>query len=244
MTTGADLVQTASEHLGMPYWNYDNTRFGPYHADCSGWLVMIERLRGLNVPYYAENSEGQLIWARQYGLEIPLDDAYGIPGSLVSRWGLGNDGHIGMVETPTGSLETPTYPGHCSGRRNLTNASGRNWTNADLIPGVDYSTGPSAGDLAAVVKLEASITAATSAVIHYAGTNHTAIVWLQIMLNRIYPRKRPLVVDGNYGPTTLHALLTYEHDAGAFLHLEHNIWPDSGTVGPVVWHWLRLSAKI
>lgn len=244
MTTGSDLVALGTQHLGMPYWNRDNSRFGPFHADCSGWLVMLLRLRGIDPPGWALNSEGLLIWARQHGLEIPLDDAYGIPGAFVSKWGLGNDGHIGMVETPTTSLETPVYPGHCSGRRNLTNASGRDWTNAHLTPSIDFSTGPTAGDLSAIAKLEASIKQATDARIRYGGTNHQAIVWLQIMLNRIYPAKRPLRIDGIYGPTTLHALLAYEHDAGLFLHLEHNIWPAGGEVGPVVWHWLRISARI
>lgn len=244
MSTGKDLVRIGSQWFGEPYWNYDNTRFGPLHMDCSGYMVRILTAAGDPPPGNALNSEGLDLWGRNRGLEIPLAQAFVTPGAFVSRWGVGNNGHIALsMGDGVHTLETPAWGtyGHASG---VANIQGRDWTNASLAPGIDYSTGPTPDQLAAVAKLAASIKQATDTTIRYGGTNHQAITWLQIMLNRIYPAKRPLVVDGNYGPTTLHALLAYEHDAGLFLSLGHTIWPPQGTVGPVVWGWLRLSAKI
>lgn len=244
--TGAQLVTIGESHFNLPYWNLDNTRFGPYHMDCSGYMVRIIREAGIDVPGNAENSEGLLLWARQYGLEISLDDAYQHPGALVSKWGTGNGGHVGMVRTPTSSIETPAWGpyGHASGSRNLTDGSGRNWTNGNLVPGVDYT---GLGVLEDLKGLAASLNGAVKIVLTYGETNHPiATKWLQIMLNRVCPLGQlPLKVDGVYGHSTLFALCNWEAHAEKFLKLkDDNILPDSGKTTPAVWYWLRLAAKI
>lgn len=244
MVTGAELVAIGEQHFHMPYQNWGD-RFGPLVADCSGWDVMVLRLGGVNVPGNAENSEGLETWARNAGLECSLETAYVTPGCGLFHWGVGNDGHAALSKGDgLHTLETPAWHefGHASGQADCL---GRDWTGACFWPTVDYSTGPTADQLAAVAHLEAQIKLATSAVIHYQGVNHQAITWLQIMLNRaLPPTVRPLVADGIYGPRTLHNLLLWEQLAGQFLHLGHNIWPPLGTVGPVVWHWLRTAARI
>jgi len=251
MATGKDLVAIGMTHLGLSYWNYDNTRFGndgnpaqPDRMDCSGFMVRINREASNPPPDWAWNSEGLELWGRNAGLEISLADAFVTAGAAVSRWGVGNAGHIALsVGDGQQTIETPAWGpfGHASGTANI---QGRDWTNACCFPNIDYVYGPTPDQLEAVAKLEAAIKQATDTVIHFDGTNHQAITWLQIMLNRIYPAKRPLVVDGIYGVTTLHRLQTYEMDVGHLLHLGHNIWPAGGQVGPTVWKWLRYSAKI
>lgn len=243
MVTGAQLIEIGRQHLRMPYQSW-GPRFGPDVADCSGWWVMILRLAGIDVPGNAENSEGLELWGRNAGLEIPLDDAYKTPGAGLFRWGTGDEGHAaGAVGDGLHTLETPAWHefGHASGQADCL---GRDWTGAVCFPNVDYSTGPTADQFAAIVKLEAAIKAATSSVIHYQGRNHDGIKVLQLLLNRAMPQVRPVKLDGIYGPRTLHNLLVWEHNAGLFLHLGHKAWPAGGTVGPFVWKWLRASARI
>src|SRR5437868_13068539 len=98
MTTGAQLVAIGKQWFYEPYWNYDDTRFGPFRMDCSGYMVRILRAGGDPPPGNALNSEGLDLWGRNDGLEIPLDGAYGIPCALVSRWSIGDHGHVAMSQ--------------------------------------------------------------------------------------------------------------------------------------------------
>lgn len=242
--TGQHLVDIALSHLGLPYWNRDDTRFGPWHMDCSGFMVRVIREAGIYVPGNAENSEGLDLWGRNSGLEIPLSEAYKTPGALVSVWGLGNKGHVGMAKGDAiTSIETPAYGewGHGSGTRNITNASGRKWTNACCVPGVD-STG--AGEVADLKALHDSIESAVRLTFGYEAPKPVAVTWLQVMLNRAKHPQPPLVVDGVYGPRTLQVLCAWETNAEKFLHLPHNTFPPAGAVDPGVWFLLRKAAKI
>lgn len=146
MTVRADdVLAVAASHHGHPY-SWIN-RFGPQNYDCSGhvWRSVVDA--GL-APSFPASSWTQARYCRDAGTLISLRQAVNTPGALLFHGpnggydGYGADGHVAFVWRAGWTSEA-------RGRRYGVGSWPIDrplawWSNAALIPGVTYPTGPAA----------------------------------------------------------------------------------------------------
>lgn len=133
--TGQQVIDEATKYLGEPYqWGskkpsiVDNDGF-----DCSGYVSWVLKSLGLKPP---EGSYNQFDWCRAAKLCIPLERARYTEGALVFRRDKITKKicHVGFTDGEGNTLEA-------NGKKlgTLSMKWRNSWTDAGLIPGVDYT---------------------------------------------------------------------------------------------------------
>jgi cell wall-associated NlpC family hydrolase len=133
------LVDFALAQRGKPYWNKDNTRFGPHRYDCSGIIVASWRHGQLWYPSWATWSGAQQRWCREQGTLIPLSQGRATYGALCIRGGEGGTGNAGHIAYSLGDGRTMEAMGTAYGCR-IGKFDGR-FHACGLVPGVVYRGG-------------------------------------------------------------------------------------------------------
>lgn len=139
MSTGIDLVHAAEQFIGEPYSTAPG-RTSPTsgHKDCSGLIVAAYEL--VTGEYLGANVSSTIF---AIGIEIPVDDAFGIAGACLLKpenpaLGIGAAGHIAFSYGDRMSTveATPPHVGRYPLHRNAP------WSSrACLLPDIDYSNG-------------------------------------------------------------------------------------------------------
>jgi hypothetical protein len=152
-----ELLALALSKVGYAYSQVSPGRWtGANHAfDCSGFMYFLPETLGVRPPDWQPQSHLQALYMRDHSLLLnPHDfhDGWGlvgdpnaarsIPGALVTEGpshsyvgGAGIPGHIAMSLGNGHTVEAMgTAWGTCIG-----NFDGRGWSNAGLMPGIDYA---------------------------------------------------------------------------------------------------------
>lgn len=146
MSTGADLVASAKTRLDWQYVVDEHRLVGDTHTtDCSGFIYLAAKDCGVTAPVV---SSTQALWCHKAGTDgLDIGVALRIIGALLFKGpnhgfdGIGNDGHVAMsMGDGVNIIEAE------GSRRDIlidpALGEGHPWTNAALMPGIDYGTGP------------------------------------------------------------------------------------------------------
>lgn len=209
MPTPEETLYVAGLNVGKPYDSSGPQRFGPYVADCSGYVTLVLRALGVEPGPSPWTSWSIAAWCYDAGGELSVDDGIRTPAALLFQGpdrglrGWGDAGHIAFARGDGTTFETPAWGpwGHASG---IGSAWNRGWTGAALIPGVHpIGTTP---------------TGTIDKVLARGSWGYEVADW-QMFLG-VVP------VDGQYGPMTEAAVRSWQE----LLHLEVD-----GIVGPEAW---------
>lgn len=235
MTTGLQLVQYAETQTSAQGFHYDvcPTRCVPGSrcVDCSG---LIKRSLDIHhaTPDFPTVSALQAVYCQHHGTDgLPLEVAYRTVGAIFFMGpnhgydGYGPDGHVAFSR---GDGYTVEARGHASGVGSWP-ARGRNWTNAALIPGIDYGGAavgplPANVDWAALGRYVRGIAVGRMNNEHdllRKGSHGTQVAHWQNALNLACSWK--LAEDGSFGAQTDQATRNFQR----FFHIGQD-----GQVGP------------
>ena len=144
MATGTDLLTWARAQVGKPYdASSDAVRFGPNAFDCSGLVVASCRAAGTPLPPEAGTNSASIIrYCSAHGLTRPVSEALTLPGAILvmgPRNGFDGYGPLGHIAFTVGNQrDVVEARGHAFGVVEGI-ALGRSWTNAAILPGVQYA---------------------------------------------------------------------------------------------------------